>query len=433
MRSRKNRSNISMNRGFTLVELCFVMIMAGLMLVLITQLYTTYIQSRLLVETREKQEDISISLSLYLSTRGAYPCPADPTLPINDPQAGVANCGLPSVNSARDINNDGALNDPILIGAVPFRTIREGIEQDICYDGVTGNVATCGTPGAVNPGEGSIDAIGIEKITDAWGRRMTYAVTQGLTAAATYRATDGGITVQTEPIGGGAARNLTTPPDSAHYVLVSHGNDGVGGRNPNGQEAETCTSGSVQDENCNNNNTFVSALRRLGASNLYFDDVVFFSSYSMSELWRNSSEDTIFNVNTGNVGIGVTNPTARLHVRGDIKADSVRSNLICEDADNETSCFPPDLLSGQNPCMKCPLVGCVTANGPIPDSDPLSNPITHRYGMKGIKNGHAICEEFVAPKASQMLGKSCPAGQFMTGVVFKANLNTVDPVCVPAP
>jgi hypothetical protein len=80
----------------------------------------------------------------------------------------------------------------------------------------------------------------------------------------------------------------------------------------------------------------------------------------------------------------------------------------------------------------------VTVDGPVADS-PVVAP-TRRWGMTGIRNGHAICESFEAPLSSYLQGKQCPPGpppQFMVGIRFTPGIippeDGLELICVSAP
>ncbi len=355
--------------------------------------------------------------------------------------------------------------DPVLIGAIPYVSIKEGIglSQGAVFS--SGNDSTLPAPPpkecivvtttlAAIPGQrentppaaptdpldygtatycdvnsdGVMDAgvraesimatfndITLKSVLDPYGFQMTYAVTGSLTAKATAHNSYGAIDIVTEDNIG-----LVRPAGSAHYVLVAHGDNHVGAFNTAGQVPFPCTTGNVtvDERNCDGDATFVQGLRSVNTATaatraLYYDDAVWQSVINISSLWEfvDGSPD-IFNLNIGNVGIGTATPAERLQVVGNLRAETARQDLICDSGG--ANCWNPDDLAGP--------VGttCNTTAFPVPAG--------RMRVVVGIKNGRVKCSStnpadpdydplFPDPaRVTPILGApSCPTGQFMKG------------------
>jgi hypothetical protein len=148
----------------------------------------------------------------------------------------------------------------------------------------------------------------------------------------------------------------------------------------------------------------------------YYDDIITFNSFALSELWKSSNINQIYNANLdGRVGIGTSTPVERLHVAGNagnpgtIMTDETRSNQICT---KDNICFNPETLSGTDPCMKCPKINCPgVPNDPVPNAN-------HASLMVGIARNRAYCSIADLPRADLFKNQLCPLGQLMSGVRF---------------
>lgn len=300
------------NRGFTLLELAIVMTISSLIMVAGIKMYDLYSNSTKRSDTLDKVSTIDTALSNFYSSNGRYPCPADPTLPMKsntygkeaatvNATTGKITCTIASIVGARKTNAPGpAGNDPVTIGSVPFTTL-----------GITLS-----------------DAI------DPWGYKIQYAVTTYLTDSLTFDNTYGAVRVTTEPP---TSLNLTDPVDSAHYAVVAFGPDHMGAYSSEGKKPVACTAGKNESSNCNGGSTFVE-----GISSNSYDDTVSHSTRYLTSLWDFTSPNSvdIHNLNTGNVGVGVDIPTARLDVAGNIRATNAQQPLFCDDSTPQ-KCWDP--------------------------------------------------------------------------------------------
>lgn len=486
-------------RGFTIIELSVVMVLSGLMMALSFSAYSLYIKTERAKEAHEKQKAIATSLSNYSTKAGRLPCPADPSLPVThdlsgrelpdvapanlctnlklavdgtciyyDYQAGTpswvtttapANRGICKTSGRDTAVDPDAAADPILIGALPYVSIKEGIglSQGAVFS--SGNDSTLPAPppkecivytttlsaiagqrentppnAPLTPldygtatycdinSDGVMDAgvraesimatfndITLKNVLDPYSYQMTYAVTGALTSKTTAHNSYGAIDIVTED-----GIGLVRPPGSAHFVIVAHGENHLGAYNTYGQVIYPCTTGgvTVDEQNCDHDGTFVQGLRSVNASTpaglaAYYDDVVWQSVVNISSLWEfvDGSPD-IFNLNIGRVGIGTATPSERLQVVGNLRAQTARQTLICDTGGS--NCWNPDDLASPTGTT------CDVTTTP---------PLAGRMRVVvGISNGRVKCSSPTdplypdPPRVAPVLGApSCGSGQFMKG------------------
>ncbi len=413
------------SEGFTLIEMALVIIISGLLLAAGLESYKVYNNDQARKTTLENIQTVNSAIALFHAVYDRYPCPADITLPLGDPDYGrETNCDPRPVNpvagtcfegvcraDGRDADNDATTEDTILIGGVPLVTLQDA---DLVLTGIQ-NVWL---------------GLSSREILDGYGRKLTYAVTERLVTEPTFNETLGAIKIEDE-----YGESLVNPEGSVHYVVVSHGDNGRGAYSEGGQlVGNDCTASglplplpappgppvssgnTIEYENCNNDDLFVSALRATVEGNSYNDDIVNFQMFVGNDLWsyvpgNPDVPGSIYNLNPGNVGIGVIDPDSKLEVIGDIQADEVLAGEICDSTGND--CFPSSIIGG-------------TGN-PVQDTDPLTEELIGKKGMEcdgankamtGIANGRPICES-VLPDT--IIG-TCPPGKFMIGVSSLGNV-----------
>lgn len=214
--------------GFTVLEMAVVVIVAGILLAFLGSAMLTFMEENQARTTEHRMNQIGQALDRHLSVNGRYPCPADRTLDAANPNFGRESCAPapPGIigNAVRSI------------GAVPTRTLNFPDEY----------------------------------LSDAWGRKFTYAVSTDLTSAATYRADLGALNVN------GVAGVLD---NAVHYAVISHGPSGAGGF-PQGagtQRYVPCSGTSQDRDNCDDDVSFVSLLVN-SEENIadFYDDYVLF-------------------------------------------------------------------------------------------------------------------------------------------------------------
>ena len=298
----------------------------------------------------------------------------------------------------RDANEDGN-DDRILVGGVPFATILHP------------NPAI----GVPTRDFSEADAF------DAWGKKLTYAVSELMTDAG-YNENYGAIDIVDEH-----GQTILEVAQTAHTVIISHGPNGVGAFTADGQLTENCSLGITEDtdgdgepdaqpgvpaayttnpdetENCDMNDArFMSGLYSERTSSFY-DDMMTYQLIKSSSIWvpsglvfddngtpGNPADDIeilqVSNTNPGNIGLGTQSPTEMLEVVGDIQAMQILADQYCDSAGQD--CMSAEAIAGTG--MTCP-------NGQV---------------ATGIENNSVRC----APAFSGPVVGTCPANQYMVGI-----------------
>jgi|GEM_PF-1023525 len=415
------------HEGFTLIEFAMVMLISGLIMAALFHVYKIYLTDKYMREIYNKQLTLSSGFSTFYSSSLRYPCPADPTLKITDPDAGLEGIPGPNVDRCQNLlealPNDGDCTgpggtgicrvagtrsvynatlgstdfDPVFIGGIPYRSLKAGAEysgtRDKCYSKADGSEVVCDPldPTQYNPSEANYDAAARSDSLDPWGFQMTYAVTASQTFAATYDVNYGSISVFTEngdPLVSG----------TAHFVVVAHGENHRGAYSQQGNISFPCQTGLDETENCDNDSTFVAGLRRMGNTPRYFDDVMIYRAFSINELWKiggSEADPTIYNaIIGGKVGIGTTTPTVDLEVAGDVLSERLRVQRICS---TEGNCFEPEKLGVDGSGITCPQ-----SPGPV------------QFGATGFAHNIVTgCIPVAAPSGFQ--GQSCGEDEYIVG------------------
>lgn len=350
-------------KGFTMIELAVVIAFSGVFALIIGNFFRSYTSDLQRQSTVESLDLAHQALYEYYGRNGVYPCPADPTLGPGDANYGVARCrdyaagtfdpdactflATPNmnctVNNSRDADNNGS-NDVVMIGVIPFQTLVDA-DLDTQFKFLHRK--------------------------DGYNTLLTYAVSESMTNTELYNinfpaeGTLGAIRVVDEndiPV--------TDPPDSAHYVLYSHGDNGRGGYSATGNQIDNCnvvrldaTVGvpypggpttsppgtEIEIENCDYNDAiFVKGIRSVADGGDYNDDKLMLRTRAFRPYWRASFVDTthIFNTNFGNVGIGTETPTEKLHIQGDLAVETAAEadDGYCQGP--STTCLDPEFLGG---------------------------------------------------------------------------------------
>jgi prepilin-type N-terminal cleavage/methylation domain-containing protein len=372
-------SHIS-SRGYTLVELSVVLLIAGLFVASGLQVLKIYRVDKAMRTTDVTMTSLMLGLQQYLEANGHYPCVA----PL-DAARGTAGYGLPT-----DCDDT----------SVAVGTCADGI----CVEESVNTVDVGGTPTYVRVRRGAVPFRVLnrseDKAYDGLGHRIEYVVTERLaspTLLGEFDPEDGGITVLTA----GATPPTPALPGMTHMLLISRGTNGAAAYSYDGVQTSPCPATGVERENCNTANTvpenqaiYVSGVHNLEESN-YFDDIISYRAAVNRPLWKatdlSKTDITDLVVAGGGVGAaGDINPgyvpkLDALGAQGDIRAQGEfhLSGLLCDR--NGLGCFSPDKIGGAG--MACPNPGEV---------------------MIGIQDGQPLC---VAATSN-----SCPPGQFITGI-----------------
>jgi len=433
-----NKTQTNTQDGFTLVELAMVLIIFGMTMSSIMLGMKVYMSDQKREETIEAVEESSTALFTYqiIDDDGYYPCPANPRAAPGDPDYGLEDCTGASLITVpgRDVDNADGDDDidtggePVLIGAFPFATvINKLVDPD-------------GDPNTNDTVQGEFKA---GHHMDGWGGKITYAVTRSLSRAVLSDATpqefdheNGAIFVIDE-----LRNNLTDQPGVAHVVLISHGPNNQGAFSENGDYIGDCVditkpadvaaylalSNADERENCDHEDAIAGGPadaeflkgHRSDVEGNYNDDIVRVVVSNVSNLWEYSGgvyndngtqgdpEDDfvilqLTNTNGGDIGIGIDEPQAQLHLEGDLQAIEIHANKLCDSSGGD--CMPPEVIGGELPDMQCPTGKVVTKIG----------------------ENKVHCEDPFALDPSVFT--PCPPGEFMTGI---SNVN--GPICSPPP
>lgn len=418
-----NRS--TKQNGFTLIEFAMVMVLSGLVMAALLHIYKIYLTDRNVRLVNDRLLVLSSSLSTFQNASQRYPCPADPTLPVTSLEAGVE--GIAGANPDRCLNlllalpNPGDCTgpggtgicrvdgqrtvygltvgstdpDPVFIGAIPYRSLKSGMERGICFSMVDGSSVACdpGDDTQYTQNDASMEAAARMDTLDPWGFQMTYAVSAAQTLDGLFDTNFGVLDVKTEN-----GDDLVSPEGTAHFVIVSHGENHLGAYNQEGVIPWPCTPGALDEsENCDQDFSFTAGLRRMGEGPRYFDDTILYRAYSLSELWKFNDAATegvaIYNaIAGGKVGIGTAAPEASLDVAGAALGENYHVPRICSEAGN---CFEPTKLGVDGEGMTCP-----EASGP------------NYYAATGFaENGVTGCKLLPVPTGFE--GMSCPEDQYI--------------------
>lgn len=368
-------------QGYTLIELAVVMVILGLLIAPAFGLYTLYIKDQRKQQTESAMQSAQNAVGGFRSLYGRYPCPAPADAAPGSAEYGYEDCSAtaPGVVTATS-NNTALANRDVLIGALPFRELNMQERDSI----------------------------------DGHGMRLSYSVTRSLTDSATFDTQNGGISIVDIN-----DDSLVTPPDSAHFTIISASAINAGARTREGAETEPCPGAGPEAENCDGDSVF-----RASSLRADFDDHIAYNMPVPPQMWQYSVADPsdIHLVSAGSIALGVGTATITYDssamfadiyemAGGDavVRASSggaFMSDRLCNYGGD--FCFPPDTISGQNA-----------------EGEGLSCPPGEF--MIAIENNMPICRPEI--------WFSCPAGEFVAGINASGNLicaSTPDPACPSA-
>ena len=389
------RAQFKDNKGITLIEVAILLIVLGLIAVPMIKIYDLYREGEIAKRTEGNPLVIQSALQKYALRTGRYPRPATRNLPVTavnfgaeTAAAGIPNCTVGAnvvcrTTGFRDVLPPGG-NDPVLIGDVPY--------------------AELGLP--------------LYYYTDGYGSKFTYAVTEGLTVPATF--TDAGGVIR---LWDRTNNNHTGTTSNIHYVVISHGRNQKGAFADGGTLIQACTGAGDDIENCNNNGLFNDNYDFIGVSpNIiytkynadapgadYFDDHVVYSTTTATDIWsRTVGTPDMYSRNAGNVRVGAgtavgatVNPTARMHVMGDVAATDIETNRLCA----ASGCPAPGSTAGLTapnnyaPNVFTPSVIAGPVN-PLNESLPGGGISCFETGLIGISNSNENCSGTTIPVPS---------------------------------
>ncbi len=378
--------------GFSLLELAIVMVIAGLIIAPAMQIYHNYRIDKDWEETENNKALIVQEVGSFRTLFGRYPCPASITAVPGDIDYGLETAGchvLPPLtpsypadgtcaNGVCAYNNGGK---KIIVGAFPYK-ITDLFESE-SYD--------------------------------SKNSRFLYAVTANLTDSTAFDITNGGVGIINK-----AGTSVIQPPNSAHFVIVSHGNNKIGGYTKSGILTSACANGSAaEQENCDADGVFLSS----GIDDDFDDRIAFFSAAPYAE-WQKSivDQNMIHLKNSNGIAVGASTATDLSAAEettvksaaidtGSVLAqgDFFVQRLCDENAINiGTDCFAPRLIAGDltpDPAHSNRLEANTNPGYGISCYDKTSGDDEY---LIGIENNAPIC--------SDEIFISCPDGSFIKGI-----------------
>ncbi len=382
-------------KGFTLIEMSIVMIIVGILIATFSPLYSAYLRNQDLVDTTTTVQTVTSAVGSFRAQYGRYPCPASSTATRNDADYGhetdcedeasiaVANCdaGICIEESSRAItfSSGGApvtITPRIRVGTIPFRELN--LQEKDALDGHS--------------------------------NRLLYAVTERLAVKNTFSLDEGGIAVLND-------KDLSAidPPGSAHFIIISHGENGAGARTKGGQ-LNACPGAGLENDNCNVGGQAIYRVAQTETTGdaEQFDDIISYFTSVNIPLWERSAinEFHIHQRPSGDVGIG--NFTSEIFERDEIKGIAYSSGALqttefCDEIG--ANCFPSSLIGGQ--IIEGPP-GEFTNSGP---NEGLVCPVG-TY-MIGITNG--------APDCVNDINVTCPTDEILEGIRADGSLDCAAP------
>ena len=247
---------IKKTKGFTLVELSMVMMIVGLMIAAGLAFKNSIMMKERASSTKTRIAAVENAIDAYVARAGMLPCPAALDAPMGSPAFGTAtDCNVTTVAP-------GSCSASYCVAA--------GRSVDHDNDTATPNVALRVRIGAVPVRSLSMP---FDTAKDGWGNRLLYVVTEKLAQSpSSYDVTHGAIEVVDD-----TDNTVLSLPGSAHYIVLSPGSDQVGGYNfVSGVQVAACTTGGVtqDEENCDNDATFRSALYADTGAAAHYDDMI---------------------------------------------------------------------------------------------------------------------------------------------------------------
>ena len=411
--------------GFTLVEMAIVITIIGMVLAATAQLLQQREEWLQKENTRLAVIGANEAITAFRNTYGRYPCPASLTATANGPNAALY--GVESNSATTKCADISVVAGTGIDTATGYAVVQSTPTRLVTYTDTITDVTFNNVLPRIRVGALPFKNLNLEESDsyDGYRNRILYAVTEQLAVAPTFEAEDGGITVLNDQ-----GATIIQPADSAHFVVLSTGENGAGGFTRGGTRLACAAAGTnAETQNCDFDvdATYQLAQTTNTANNTAnaFDDTISYATHADVPLWdKNPLEDNpggpgyndVAIKSPGNFGIGPTaseTPTEDVQIEGVIIArddpasptleGNVQSENICDYASGTTTCFPSSLIAGDLTLgggMQCPPGEFMT----------------------GIQNGAPICETEVRIQ--------CPSGLIAIGVNPDGSLNCGAP---PAP
>lgn len=397
--SMKNKKSTIFQKGFSILEIAIVMVLVGLVVTPAISIYHQHRVEKDWDEVTDEIYDIANEVGGYRAVFGRYPCPASTAASPGDNDYGhefAADCveDAPAVGSCVGGICTHLSTIPgklVVVGSLPYKVLN--LQEQEAYNSDKS--------------------------------RYTYAVTLDLTNNVSFDLSGGGISIvdKNDP-----TYSLVSPPGTAHFVVLSHGENMAGAISRNGLIGRPCTAGSAaEQENCDSDAVFISGDYD---SNSFDDRLKFFSPVTPSE-WQISQNDllSIHMKNTDSIAVGAnmtTNLTSAdqttiLSIGADTGSAKSTTKFISEklckyNTASAADCFEPELIAGKLTSGALRLEA-ETNNEGMSCYKPSATPSQDNY-MTGIANGHILCADEIY--------MTCPNGSYVQGIDGNGNVECSD-------
>jgi type II secretory pathway pseudopilin PulG len=226
----------SHKKGFSMVEIAVTIVISSVMYVGFLTFFFNVVKADKEKITIAKLDQIEEALGKYLRKNGTLPCPASRLDSLVSSTLGVAtDC---SITVPLGILNITTPSSPIRIGTVPVRALE--LDSNTIFDG--------------------------------WNNKFTYAVIADLAISSnsfkTFAATGVGSFIIRDK-----NSNQMNISNDVSYVILSHGEKGIGSYSINGIQVKACGV-TLEAENCNDDYIFTDAKYYATANSSYYDDIL---------------------------------------------------------------------------------------------------------------------------------------------------------------
>lgn len=279
-------------QGYNLIQMSIALLILGIMATGFLQIYRIYKEQQDYIKTQDAVSQAVQKLQTFRQTYGYYPCPAPLDVARDNPTYGnPSNCSVTTQASGTCV-------------------------LGICIQTTTRTIGGVATPIRVRTGGIPFRALQMdEKDTfDAYGSRLTYVLTENMGVDGLLNEQRGGIEIVDD-----LGTPLTDPPQSAAFLILSHGKNKVGAiPNIGGPASVVCPTGAaavgqMDAENCINPASiagiprFINTLRVEGTG-AKFDDILEYFATAENKLWRRAAAaggiENITNISPQAIGVG---------------------------------------------------------------------------------------------------------------------------------
>lgn len=295
--------NFHKNNGFTLIELSLVIVVIGLLVVGITQMFLTVQSAAKHKATETNIQIIREALKEHVIHYGYLPCPAS-----RGSALGSAEFGAPTNCSSSTVAIGNCVNG---------YCVQAGRMFDHDDD-----ITTPNQPMRVRVGDVPIRALNLpfSQMVDGNQYRLTYAVTEYLAQNKNnYKKYGGGIEIIDD-----SGTSVVIPPATVKYVVLSHGKSGGGAYTyADGKLVSSCPSDLSKGKDFNNCNydtdpqavfTMSSYSEAIGSN--HYDDVISFAAEISSSAGETNGGGgrTVFTLWGGTATIGMDCPVGSTEI-----------------------------------------------------------------------------------------------------------------------